>query len=128
MFPNTVLYIYPEGLGFYQEFPLATDRTMLRGCAYGLPLSQAADAGFNRRIQAARYLSARIDNDTAAEDIQLTVWSNEAAHSSGFQGFILSDLEYGVKQYHDQLRDVMPVLNEVEAPDRHPSKSSAKND
>ncbi len=118
MFPNTVLYFYPEALGFYQEFPLASDRTALRGAAYGLPLSDAADAAYNRRIEAARYLSARIDNDTAAEDIQLTVWSNEAAHSSGFQGFILSDLEYGVKQYHDQLRQVMPVLHQTQTPDR----------
>ncbi|MEM9471868.1 MAG: aromatic ring-hydroxylating dioxygenase subunit alpha, partial [Pseudomonadota bacterium] len=57
------------------------------------------------------------DNDTAAEDVQLTVWSNEAARSSGFQGFILSDLEYGVKQYHDQLRQVIPVLNQTAAPE-----------
>ncbi|MGB5212397.1 MAG: aromatic ring-hydroxylating dioxygenase subunit alpha [Anderseniella sp.] len=118
MFPNQVLYFYPDGLGFYQEFPIATDKTMLRGGAYGMPLSEAGDATFNRHIRAARYLSERIDNDTAVEDIQLTVWSNEAAHSSGFQGFILSDLEYGVKQYHDQLRAVMPVLNQAEAPER----------
>ena len=118
MFPNYGLYFYPDGMGFYQEFPVAADKTALRGGAYGLPAAKGDDADFNRRIRAARYLSQRIDNDTAAEDIQLTVWSNEAAHSSGFQGFILSDLEYGVKQYHDQLRAVMPVLNQREAPDR----------
>ncbi len=118
MFPNTVLYFYPEGIGFYQEFPLAADRTQLRGGYYGMPIADDADETFKRRIKAARYLAERIDNDTAAEDIQLTVWSNEAAHSSGFQGFILSDLEYGVKQYHDQLRDVMPVLNLPDAPAR----------
>ncbi len=111
MFPNTVLYFYPESFGFYQEFPVSTDETMLRGGNYGLPLPAGADKTYARRIKAAQYLAQRIDNDTAAEDIQLTVWSNEAMHSSGFQGFILSDLEYGVKQYHDHLRAIMPGLN-----------------
>jgi phenylpropionate dioxygenase-like ring-hydroxylating dioxygenase large terminal subunit len=117
MFPNTVLYFYPEGLGFYQEFPIATDKTLIRGGYYGVPLPDTAEETFQRKVRAARYLAERIDNDTAAEDIQLTVWSNEAAHSSGFQGFILSDLEYGVKQYHDQLREVMPALNLPDAPE-----------
>ncbi|MGB7204446.1 MAG: aromatic ring-hydroxylating dioxygenase subunit alpha [Anderseniella sp.] len=118
MFPNTVLYFYPEGLGFYQEFPLATDKTRLRGGYYGMPIGDDADETFKRRMNAARYLAQRIDNDTAVEDIQLTVWSNEAAHSSGFRGFILTDLEYSVKLYHDQLREVMPVLNEQSEPQR----------
>jgi hypothetical protein len=37
-------------------------------------------------------------------------------HSSGFKDFVLSDLEYGVKGHHDQLRKVMPVLSLPEAP------------
>lgn len=118
VFPNLVLFFYPDSMGFYQEYPLAADRTEIRGAAYGLLPSDHVDATYNRRMTAARYLSARIDNDTSAEDIQLTVWSNEAAHSSGFQGFILSDLEYGVKQHHDQLRAVIPVLEQSEAPER----------
>ena len=120
IFPNTVLSFYPEGLGFYQEFPVDTKQTQLRSAAYGLPHNAAEGAGDNlqaRRLRAARYLSGRIDNDTVAEDIQLTIWSNEAAHSSGFQGFILSDLEYGVRGYHDQLRELIPELNEPNQPD-----------
>ncbi len=38
-------------------------------------------------------------------------WSWEAAQSSGFDGIILSDLEAGVKSYHDELRRLYPVLN-----------------
>lgn len=126
MFPNLVLFFYPDSMGFYQEYPLATDKTALRGAVYSIPSPDNGDATFNRRLKAAQYLSQRIDNDTSAEDIQLTVWSNEAAHSSGFQGFILSDLEYGVKQYHDQLRSVMPVLRQSEQPERGCLKSINK--
>jgi hypothetical protein len=31
--------------------------------------------------------------------------------SSAFDGLLLSDLEYGVRAYHDRLRRLMPVLN-----------------
>jgi phenylpropionate dioxygenase-like ring-hydroxylating dioxygenase large terminal subunit len=109
LFPNAVLAFYPESVAFYQEFPLALDTTLQRGGDYVLP-------GETRQLKIARYLSDRINRDTGREDIQLTVWSNEAAHSSGYQGIILSDLEYGVRNYHDQLRAVMPVLNEAVEP------------
>ena len=71
-----------------------------------------------RNIEAglARYLGHRINRETSEEDIQLTIWSHEATSSSGYDGFILSDLEYGVKSYHDQLRRLMPVLNRQEEP------------
>ena len=89
---------------FYQEFPLAIDRTLQRGRSY-------AYRDETRELRAARYLSGRIDRITGAEDAQLIVWSNEAVHSSGYDGVILSDLEYGVRSYHDHLRRLMPVLD-----------------
>ena len=62
----------------------------------------------------ARYLSGRIDRTTGREDEQLIEWCWEAAFSSGFDGVILSDLESGVRSYHDILRGFFPVLNEAE--------------
>ena len=114
--PNQVLSFYPEGMTYYQEYPTAAMQTTIRGGYYSVPLDDNADELFRRRMRAARYLAARIDNDTAAEDVQLTIWSNEAMHSSGFKDFVLSDLEYGVKGHHDQLRQLMPVLELTEAP------------
>ena len=35
--------------------------------------------------------------------------------SSAFEGFHLSDLEYGVRRHHDRLRDLLPVLT-LESP------------
>ena len=69
-----------------------------------------------RDLKVARYLSGRIDRDTAKEDQMLTVWSSEATKSSAYSGIILSDLEYGVKTYHDHLRKIMPVLGLQNAP------------
>ena len=64
-----------------------------------------------RKNKIARYLSGRIDRDTAKEDQMLVVWSSEAVKSSAFSGIYLSDLEYGVKTYHDHLRELLPILN-----------------
>ena len=68
-------------------------------------------------MRAARYLSGRIDGLTADEDLQLTRWTDEAPLSSGYDGIILSDLEYGVSSFHDHLRDLMPVLSLERSPD-----------
>ena len=108
-FPNTVLTFYPDSVMFYQEFPLAVDRTLQRGRAF-------AYRDESRELRAARYLAGRIDRITGKEDAQLIVWSNEAVHSSGYDGVILSDLEYGVRSYHDHLRQLMPVLDLDQAP------------
>lgn len=109
LFPNTVIAATPESVQFYQEFPLSVDRTLLRGSVY-----RYRDE--TREQAAARYLAARIDRDTQAEDVQLTIWSNEAMTSAAFAGFYLSDLEYGVRTHHDHLRKVLPVMTVKNTP------------
>jgi Phenylpropionate dioxygenase and related ring-hydroxylating dioxygenases, large terminal subunit len=110
MFPNNVIAVTPETVQFYQEFPLTIGRTFLRGGVY-------RHREESRAQRLARYLAARIDRDTQAEDVQLTIWSNEAMTSKAFAGFYLSDLEYGVRTHHDHLRAVLPVMALDEAPD-----------
>jgi len=109
LFPNVVLTLYPDSFGFYQEYPLGIDRTLQRAATYGLPDDR-------REMRAARYLSRRIDRATSAEDHQLIEWSWEAMQSSGFSGYILSDLEVGVRDYHDRLREMIPVTALEEEP------------
>lgn len=109
MFPNNVIAVTPEAIQFYQEFPLSTGETLLRGAVYRYPEE-------DRRQRLARYLAARIDRDTMAEDVQLTVWSNEAMASKNFSSFFLSDLEYGVRTHHDHLRRALPVMTLDAAP------------
>ncbi|MEP3436758.1 MAG: aromatic ring-hydroxylating dioxygenase subunit alpha [Hoeflea sp.] len=110
MFPNAVIAVTPELVQFYQEFPLSTGETLLRGSIY-----RYRDE--TRQQTVARKLAARIDYETMGEDIRLTEWSNEAMNSSAFKGFYLSDLEYGVRSHHDHLRAVLPVSNLDQRPD-----------
>jgi len=110
IFPNNVIVLMPESVQFYQEFPLSTDEAILRGGTYRF-------RDESRQQAAARYLAMRIDRDTMAEDVQLSVWSNEAMRSKAFKGFFLSDLEYGVRTHHDHLREQLPVLTLDVAPD-----------
>ena len=67
-------------------------------------------------MRVARYLSGRIDRDTADEDQMLMVWSCEATKSSAYDGVLFSDLEYGVKTYHDHLRNLLPVMGRSDRP------------
>lgn len=110
LFPNGALALMPESIQFYQEFPLSTGETMLRGAVY-----RYADE--TREQAAARYLAYRIDRETLEEDVQLTIWSNESMLSESFSGFYLSDLEYGVRTHHDHLRKLVPVVGLDTAPD-----------
>ncbi len=116
LFPNAVIAVTPESAQFYQEFPLSTGETLLRGAIY-----RYRDE--SRQQAAARYLAFRIDRDTMAEDVQLSVWSNESMLSEAFKGFYLSDLEFGVRTHHDHLRAALPVLALETAPDEKDMRS-----
>ena len=103
VFPNLVFGLYPDSVIFYQEYPLESGKSIQRGGNYKF-------ADEDREMRISRYLSMRIDRLTSKEDEQLIQWSWEATFSSAYEGIILSDLEYGVKAYHDTLRQYFPVL------------------
>lgn len=109
VFPSSRFEITPDMLNFYQFLPLSTGRSVVRSRSFVLPDDR-------REMRAARYLNSRINRMTTAEDMQLIEWSNEGMNSSAFDELILSDLEVGVWDYHDKLRQLMPVLNLKEAP------------
>ncbi len=44
LFPNLVIAVTPESVQFYQEFPLAVDRTLIRGAVYRRPDETGASA------------------------------------------------------------------------------------
>ena len=109
MFPNTVMAFYPDSIIFYQDIPLGVGETAVRGGIYARPNE-------DRATRLARKLSMRIDLLTAEEDKMLTVWAQEAIQSSAFDGVILSDLETGVRCFHDALREKIPVTGLSQAP------------
>lgn len=109
LFPNTVFTFTPEAIQYYHDIPLSPGLTRLTGRTYRQP-----DESRAQRV--ARYLALRIDRDTSAEDQQLSIWSNESMKSSAFDGFHLSDLEWGLRRHHDGLRALMPVMLLPDAP------------
>jgi phenylpropionate dioxygenase-like ring-hydroxylating dioxygenase large terminal subunit len=109
LFPNQVFSFTPEGASFYQDLPLSEGQTRLTGRLYRWPNE-------TRAARLARYLGYRIDRDTSAEDRQLSIWSNESMKSDAFEGFHLSDLEYGLRRHHDGLRALIPVMTLPDAP------------
>ncbi|MDE0113485.1 MAG: aromatic ring-hydroxylating dioxygenase subunit alpha [Albidovulum sp.] len=111
VFPNFVLGLYPDSAIYYQEFPLAPERTLQRGATF-------KHKNESRELKAARYLSGRIDRIASNEDRLLAVWSVEATKSSAYSGVVFSDLEYGLAAYHDQLRKLLPVLANASEPPR----------
>ena len=119
MFPNFVLGLYPDSVIYYQEVPHSATQTVQRGMCYRRREE-------SREMKAARYLSGRIDRDTAEEDQMLMVWSCEATKSSAYDGVIFSDLEYGVKTYHDHLRRLLPVMGQPAPPE--PGQMAQVND
>lgn len=109
VFPATVFTFTPEGMQVYYDIPLNEGMTRLTGRVYRWPNE-------SRERRLARYLAYRIDRATSVEDQQLSIWSNESMKSDAFEGFHLSDLEYGVRRHHDNLRRLLPVLNLDTAP------------
>jgi phenylpropionate dioxygenase-like ring-hydroxylating dioxygenase large terminal subunit len=109
LFPNSVFVFMPETVQFYQEFPVSVGETVIRSATYRHPEESRAQ-------RLARYLRVRIERDTTKEDIRLSVWSNEALQSDDFEGFYLSDLEYGLKAHHDMLRKLVPVARLQDRP------------
>jgi phenylpropionate dioxygenase-like ring-hydroxylating dioxygenase large terminal subunit len=109
IFPNQVIAITPEAIQYYQDLPLSSASTRLTGRMYRNPDE-------TRQAKVARYLAQRIDRETSAEDQQLSIWSNESMKSAAFDDFHLSDLEYGVRLHHDQLRKLLPVMRQDKAP------------
>lgn len=109
LFPNLVFAFTPDGVSFYHDLPLTEGLTRLTGRLYRWPNE-------TRERRAARYLGYRIDRDTSAEDRQLSIWSNESMKSDAFDGFHLSDLEYGLRRHHDALRRLLPVMTLPKAP------------
>ena len=109
IFPTTVITLYPDMVDYFQFLPVTTRRSAMQGRYLALPDNR-------REMRAARYLNQRINAVTGEEDVQLIKWSSEGMRSSAFDGFILSDLESGVRDYHDRLREALPVLSLPEPP------------
>jgi len=107
--PNLSVAFYPDQVDFFQAFPIAPGRSLMRGRSYALPSDE-------RAMKAARWLNARINRNVAEEDNDIAAWSAAGQQSSGFEGIVLSDKEVGVRALHDVIRKAIPVARLDEAP------------
>lgn len=69
-----------------------------------------------KEMQATRYLNARINAQVGKEDYALMAMIAPGLRSSAYNGGMLSDKEYGVRHFHDQLRAALPVFKLDQAP------------
>ena len=109
IFPNAIIYFYPEKAGYYMSLPCGPHKTRVISREYGLPNA-------SRQVRAARYLSGRIDTLTSREDDALVRWLQEAAGTSVFPLDNLADIEAGVLQFHQRLKEKIPVMSRRRAP------------
>ncbi|MEM7440854.1 MAG: aromatic ring-hydroxylating dioxygenase subunit alpha [Pseudomonadota bacterium] len=109
LFPNLVFGFYPDSVIWYQEIPHGAGATVQKG-----GVLRYADE--SREMRIARYLSGRIDRDTAEEDRMLTIWACEATKSSAYEGITLSDLEYGLASFYNHLEVVTPIVRQESQP------------
>ena len=116
IFPNAIIFFYPEKAGYYMSLPCGSERTRVVSREYGLPDS-------SRQVRAAQYLSGRIDTLTSLEDDALVRWLQEAAGTSVFPLDNLADIEAGVLQFHRRLKDKIPVMSR-----RYPPESGSMAD
>ena len=110
VFPNLVLYLYPEKAGFYMSLPLEVNRTLIVDREFSLPDRR-------RETRVARYLSRRIDAITGEEDPDLARWLQQAVYSSVYPRDNLSRLEQGVANFHEDLKEQIPVMRIEISPD-----------
>jgi hypothetical protein len=69
-------------------------------------------------MRAARYLCERLNRQVAKEDRELCSWTDGGLRSSSYSGGPLSDLESGVREFQDRIRDLIPVARCAAPPAR----------
>ncbi len=69
-------------------------------------------------MRAVRYLNSRINRQVAPEDDKFCYWADGGLRSSSYHGGPLSDKEVAVRQFHDRIRELLPVARRVRAPAR----------
>ncbi len=110
VFPNLVIGLYPESIEFYMTIPESPTSTRYTGGSFGLP-----DA--RREVAAARYLNRRINDTTTDEDEKFVRWMQAGMKSSAFPEQKLSSLEQGVRNFHKDIQQVIPVARLANQPE-----------
>ena len=109
LFPSMVLALYPDGMDYYMTIPVNAASTRLKGGSYALPDPR-------RETRAARYLGARINRVSSREDDEFVRRLYCGMQSSAFPEPRLSSIEHGVRAFHRQIQQVLPVATLANEP------------
>ena len=107
--PSFGMQLTPDLVDCYQVLPMGPDRCRIEGFSLALDDDR-------REMRAARYLNQRITRQVTNEDIAFCHWTDGGLRSSGYPGGVLSDLEFGVRDFQAWIRELLPVANRAEAP------------
>jgi phenylpropionate dioxygenase-like ring-hydroxylating dioxygenase large terminal subunit/AcrR family transcriptional regulator len=107
--PSFGMQLTPDLVDCYQILPLGPDQCRIGG------FSLAHDDD-RREMRAARHLNQRITRQVTKEDVDFCYWTDGGLRTSGYPGGVLSELEFGVRDFQLWIRELLPVANRSEAP------------
>jgi phenylpropionate dioxygenase-like ring-hydroxylating dioxygenase large terminal subunit/AcrR family transcriptional regulator len=111
IFPGAVIAVGPESVDCSQVVPVGPGQSRIQRFSLALP-------GDGRQARAARYLKGRINRQVMAEDLEFCGWADDGVDSERHGGGMLSELEVGVRDFRQRIRDLLPVSTHRELPSR----------
>ena len=109
MLPNHGIDIYPDSMDFFQILPVAPGRSRIRWGQFGKPDK-------SRKVNVLRYLNRRINRQVMSEDRDLSERVQFGLGAHGYEPGPLSIYETGVREFHDLIRETIPVTKLDTAP------------
>jgi phenylpropionate dioxygenase-like ring-hydroxylating dioxygenase large terminal subunit len=107
--PGFGMQLTPDLVDCYQVLPLGPDQCRIEGFSLALDDDR-------REMRVARHLNQRITRQVTKEDVDFCYWTDGGLRTSGYPGGVLSELEFGVRDFQDWIRELLPVANRAEAP------------
>ena len=111
LLPNLGLDLYPDMIDFFQLIPTGPGKCRIRGRCYRLAGDQRPE------MKAAQFLNYRINTQVQREDDDLVRSVQVGLASESYSSGILSEKEVCLRQFHDMVRDVLPVARLPEPPE-----------
>jgi phenylpropionate dioxygenase-like ring-hydroxylating dioxygenase large terminal subunit len=107
--PTFSMQLTPDLVNCYQVLPLGPEQCRIEGFSLALDDER-------REMRAARYLNQRLSRQAIREGIDFCRWTDGGLRSSGYPGGVLSELEIGVRDFQNWIRERLPVANRTQEP------------
>ena len=109
--PNLGIDLYPEMLDMFQLIPLAPDKTMIRAAYYGHQDPTAEELELRR-------LNILVNDPINEEDRQICLRVQRGLGTHRYEPGPLSQLESSIFNFHEMLRERIPVMSLRDEPVR----------